>query len=284
MKFVRYALNQHGLPLPGLLDSQGEVRNISALIKDISAEEVMTHLSLLSSHDINTLPSAGKVEALHLFPCVTRPGKIICLALNSKGHAKETGQSLSSEPLFFFKASSSISGPRDPIIYPKIGRMVDWEGELAVVIGRKAKHISSEAALDYVVGYCCINDISERQWQFEPLGQKYSKGKSFDSFAPIGPYLVTKDEIANPQHLQITLKVNGNLRQQFSTDDYQFGVQEAISFLSQLFTLEPGDIIAMGTGPGHAKEWNNAYLTIGDQVELEIEHLGKQQQVVIAEP
>lgn len=283
MKFVRYAINPHSTPKPGLVDQQNNIRDISQLVKDITADEIMTHLFKFSLIDLTQLPLAGKVDDLYLFPCVPRPGKIICLALNSKSHALEVGDTLPSEPLFFFKASSAISGARDSIIYPKIGKMVDWEGELAVVIGRRGKHLSSSEALDYVAGYCCFNDISERQWQFEPLGQKYSKGKSFDSFAPIGPYLVTKDEIPDPHHLQVTLKVNGEMRQNFSTEDYQFSVPEAIRFLSQLFTLEPGDVIAMGTGPGHAKEWNNAYLAIGDRVELEIEHLGKQEQVIIAE-
>lgn len=283
MKFVRYALNNASKITPGVVDLQGNVKDISGWVKDISPGYLMINAKNLSSANIAAFPSAGKADDLYLFPCIPRPGKLICIAFNSKAHTKEMGHELADEPVFFLKATSAISGARDPIIYPKIGTKVDWEAELGVVIGRKGKYISASKAMDHVLGYCCINDVSERCWQFEHPGNQLTKGKSFDSFAPMGPYLVTKDEIINPHGLNVTLKVNDELRQNFSTQDYKYSIQDVISFLSQLFTLEPGDTIAMGSGPGNAGYWGDKYLKIGDRVELEIENLGKQHQIVIEE-
>jgi 2-keto-4-pentenoate hydratase/2-oxohepta-3-ene-1,7-dioic acid hydratase in catechol pathway len=283
MKFIRYGKNSQSQPLPGFVDHEGRVRDLSGIIKEIDCESLGANRKIFPSKDPTKYPFVGKEDDLHIFPCIPRPGKLICIAFNSKIHTKEMGMDLTKEPVFFLKATSAISGARDPIVYPKVGKKVDWEGELGVVIGRKGKYIPASRALEYVIGYCCINDLSDRYWQLEHPGHQITKGKSFDSFAPIGPYLVTKDEIPDPDNLNITLKVNGLLRQNFCTDDYQHSVARCVSFLSQLFTLEPGDTISMGSGPGHAGRWNNQFLKIGDQVELEIEHLGKQQQMVVKE-
>lgn len=282
MKFVRYGKNSRSLPMPGFVDHEGTVRDLSSSIKDIHCESLATDMKGFSK-DLNRFPIVGKVADLHLFPCIPRPGKLICIAFNSKIHTQEMGKEMEEEPIFFLKATSAVSGAKDPIIYPKVGKKVDWEAELGVVIGRKGKYISPTAAFDYVLGYCCINDVSDRFWQFEHPGNQMTKGKSFDSFAPMGPYLVTKDEVPHPDKLHVTLKVNGVLRQDFSTADYQHSIERCISFVSQLFTLEPGDAISMGSGPGNAGHWNNQFLQIGDQVELEIEQVGKQIQVVVKE-
>lgn len=282
MKFVRYGKDNQAKPLPGLVDHLGNIRNISQLVTDLNSD-LLIAMNKISETNIDSLPIAGTLDTLHIFPCVPNPSKLIGIAFNSKGHTKQMGETLHHEPIFFFKAVSAICGATDPIIYPKIGKKVDWEAELGVVIGKGGKYIPKEQALEHVLGYCCAHDISDRGWQLDHPGRQHTKGKSFDTFAPIGPYLVTKDEIENPNDLRITLKVNGEMRQDFSTKDYSFTVEEIISFLSQFFTLVSGDVIFMGSGPGTACMWNNKFLAIGDKVELEIHQLGKQVQVVVAE-
>jgi 2-keto-4-pentenoate hydratase/2-oxohepta-3-ene-1,7-dioic acid hydratase in catechol pathway len=281
MKFVRYGKNSKSIPLPGFVDRDGTVRDLSGSMKDIDCASLEAYIP--SFKDQAKFPAVGKVDALHLFPCVPRPGKLICVAYNSKVHTKEMGKEMEEELVFFLKATSAISGARDPIIYPKVGQKLDWEAELGVVIGKTGKHISAGSALDHVLGYCCLHDVSDRCWQFEHPGNQMTKGKSFDSFAPMGPYLVTKEEVPHPNQLKVTLKVNGVMRQDFSTADYKHSVEHSIEFLSQLFTLEAGDVISMGSGPGNAGFWEGQFLKVGDRVEFEIEHLGKQVQMVAKE-
>ena len=211
---------------------------------------------------------------------VKRPGKIICIGLNYANHAKESGMEPPKEPVVFFKATSSLVGPFDEIEIPKGSEKTDWEVELAVVIGKHAKYVSEEEAMDYVAGYCTHNDVSERAFQLERGGQ-WVKGKSCDTFAPLGPWLVTKDEVANPNNLNLWLKLNGKKVQNGNTDDFIFNIQHVISYLSQFMSLMPGDIISTGTPEGVGLGFNPpVYLKEGDVIELEVEGLGYAKQHV----
>ena len=213
---------------------------------------------------------------------VCKPGKIICIGLNYHKHAEESGMSAPAEPVVFFKATSSLTGPSDPIIIPRNSRKTDWEVELAVVIGKRANYISKEEALEYVAGYVLHNDLSEREFQLERGGQ-WVKGKSCDSFAPLGPYLVTRDEIPDPNNLRLWLKVNGKTMQDGNTRDFIFNVQEVISYLSQFMSLMPGDIISTGTPEGVGLGMDpQVFLKAGDEVELGIDGLGTARQMVKA--
>lgn len=283
MKLFRIRTDD-GTCKPACLDSQGRSRDLSiwvdehwrALPSIVLNDEKLERCPLLPDFDV-------LADAKMLAPCVGQVGKLICFGFNSKRHVEEMGLSLPDEPVFFMKATSAISGAYDPIIYPRCGEKLDWEAELAVVIGKIGKYVTPEAARDMVLGFCCFNDVSDRGWQFEHAGNQHTKGKSFDSFAPMGPFLVTPDECLDPCHLLVSLKVNGEVRQSFSTHDYIYNVYEAISAMSQFFTLYPGDVIALGSGPGNAHAWGDGYLHIGDQVELSIGGLGTQRQSVIAE-
>jgi len=213
-------------------------------------------------------------------------GKLICIGYNSRLHAKQMGEKLTetSEPVVFLKANSSVCGPEDPILHNRYIKKLDWEGELVFVIGKKGKYIHPDAAGDYIFGYMCGEDISERYWQFETNDKQYTKGKSFDNFAPLGPFLVTADEVKDPTDLHAVLTVNGVTRQDFNTSDYIHSPADIISYLSKFFTLYPADIILLGSPPGNAKSWgDNCWLKPGDRVEFEISGLGKQCQDVIEE-
>ncbi len=213
---------------------------------------------------------------------VRRPGKIICIGLNYRKHAEESGMTVPTEPVVFFKATSSVIGPNDTIVIPKNSKKTDWEVELAVVIGKRANYVSEAEALDYVAGYVLHNDVSEREFQLERGGQ-WVKGKSCDTFAPLGPYLVTGDEVANPNKLNLWLKLNGKKVQDGNTDDFIFNVQEVISYLSQYMSLMPGDIISTGTPEGVGLGFKPpVYLKEGDVIELGIEGLGQARQEVVA--
>lgn len=213
---------------------------------------------------------------------VRRPGKIICIGLNYRKHAEESGMTVPTEPVVFFKATSSVIGPNDTIVIPKNSKKTDWEVELAVVIGKRANYVSEAEALDYVAGYVLHNDVSEREFQLERGGQ-WVKGKSCDTFAPLGPYLVTRDEVANPNRLNLWLKLNGKKVQDGNTDDFIFNVQEVISYLSQYMSLMPGDIISTGTPEGVGLGFKPpVYLKEGDVIELGIEGLGQARQEVVA--
>ena len=284
MKWVRYG--RSGEEKPGMIDNQGNIRDLSDFITDFSPQ-YLDHTDLihqLNRETINELPLIDKT--VRLGACLGMPGKVICVGYNSRLHNQQMGVSPLPEKdmVVFLKPNSAICGPYDPILYTRHMKKLDWEAELGIIIGKKGKYIKKEQAKEHILGYTCINDLSERYFQFETIDTQYTKGKGFDNAAPIGPYLVSKDEIPNSSNLQIELWVNGVLRQDFNTSDYIHNDEEVICYLSQYFTLYPGDIISMGSAPGNAKSWgDNMFLKPGDKVTLSIEGLGQQEQVVIVE-
>lgn len=225
----------------------------------------------------------SKLDEVRLAPAIARPSKIVCIGLNYALHAKESGMDAPSEPVVFFKATTAWSGPNDDIVIPRKSDKSDWEVELAVVIGKKAKYVSKENALDHVAGYAVHNDLSERAWQIE-MGGQWVKGKSADTFAPFGPYMATKDEIADPNNLNLWLKLNGKKIQDSTTADFIFNVQHVIAYLSEFMTLLPGDVISTGTPAGVGLGFDPpVYLKDGDVVELGIDGLGTQKQTAVKE-
>ena len=284
MKLLRYG--QKGEEKPGLLDHQGHVRALSHFIVDFSPQHLSNRdiLAQLKALNINDLPLIQ--DPVRIGACIASPGKIICVGYNSKMHAKEMGTSplAGKDMLVFLKPSSSLCGPHDPILYTRHMKKLDWEAELGIVIAKKGKYISPQEAKDYILGYTCVNDLSERYLQLEAGDSQYTKGKGFDNAAPMGPYLVTKDELTNTHDLDIKLWVNGILRQDFNTADYIHNDEAVVSYLSQYFTLYPGDIISMGSGPGSARSWgNDMFLKPNDKVILSISGIGQQEQIVIIE-
>ncbi len=278
MKLVRYG--RRGAEKAGLVDAGGRLRDLSGVTGDI-AGEALADLDRLRALDPETLPEVTGNPRLG--PCVGGTGKFMCIGLNYSDHAAESGLAVPSEPVLFMKATSAICGPDDPIIIPRDSRKTDWEVELGVVIGRRGKYIAEADALVHVAGYCVVNDVSERAFQIEHEGQ-WTKGKSCDNFGPLGPWLVTPDELEDVQNLTMWLEVNGVRMQEGSTATMVFGVAHLISYLSRFFTLEPGDVISTGTPPGVGMGKNPPrYLKAGDVVELGIEGLGRQRQQVIAE-
>jgi 2-keto-4-pentenoate hydratase/2-oxohepta-3-ene-1,7-dioic acid hydratase in catechol pathway len=278
MKLIRYG--EQGREKPGLLDKDGVMRDLSGHIGDLSGD-ILADLGRLATIDPATLP---KVEGSpRLGPCVGGTGKFICIGLNYADHAAESGMTVPSEPVLFMKATSAICGPNDPIIIPRGSEKTDWEVELGVVIGRAAKYVDEDDALGHVAGYCVINDVSERAYQLERQGQ-WTKGKSCDNFGQVGPWLVTPEEVGDPQDLSMWLTVNGDSLQDGSTRTMVYGVAHLISYLSQFMTLHPGDIISTGTPPGVGMGLKPPrYLKAGDVVELGIERLGQQRQECIAD-
>ena len=278
MKFVRYG--EAGSERPGLLDAQGNIRDLSAHVSDLSGE-VLASLGSLAALDPESLPLVeGKPR---LGSPVAGTGKFICIGLNYADHAAESGLDVPPEPVIFMKATSAICGPNDPIVIPRRSEKTDWEVELAVIIGRAAKYVSEDQALSHVAGYCVTNDVSERGFQIERAGQ-WTKGKSCDNFGQIGPWLVTPDEVSNPQNLHMWLKVNGETMQDGSTGTMVYGVAHLVSYLSQFMTLHPGDVISTGTPPGVGMgQKPPRYLKSGDVVELGIEGLCSQRQDVVAD-
>ncbi|MND37362.1 Ureidoglycolate lyase [compost metagenome] len=280
MKFLRYG--ETGQEKPGLLDADGNIRDLSAHVGDLSGAALAPDaLAKLGSLDVNALP---KVEGNpRLGPCVAGTGKFICIGLNYADHAAESGMAVPPEPVIFMKATSAIVGPNDDLLIPRGSEKTDWEVELGIVIGKTAKYVSEDDALDYVAGYCTLHDVSERAFQIERAGQ-WTKGKSCDTFGPTGPWLVTKDEVADPQNLGMWLKVNGETMQDGSTKTMVYGVRHLVSYLSQFMSLQPGDIISTGTPPGVGMGMKPPrYLKAGDVVELGIEGLGTQKQNVRAD-
>lgn len=273
MKFVRFG--PKGGEKPGLLDSAGRVRDLSAHIPDITGATLSPEtLRRLSAIDVATLPLAP--EGARLGTPLAGIGKIMCIGRNYREHAAETGNDVPSEPLLFMKATSAINGPYDDVAIPRGSIQMDYEGELGVVIGRRAKYVSQAEALSYVAAYTIIDDVSERAFQRDRGGQM-TKGKSGDTFAPIGPWLVTADEISDPQNLRIVTEVDGEQRQNGVTADMVFPVAELISYLSQFFTLLPGDIIATGTPSGVAAGMKPpAWVKPGQVVTIRIDGLGEQ--------
>jgi 2-keto-4-pentenoate hydratase/2-oxohepta-3-ene-1,7-dioic acid hydratase in catechol pathway len=281
MKLLRFGTA--GSEKPGVLDKDGNIRDLSGVVSDIANETLAPEsLASLSKTDLSVLPL---VEAgVRIGSCVSDVGKFVCIGLNYADHAAESGLEVPSEPVVFMKATSAICGPNDPAIIPRGSKKTDWEVELGVVIGRRAKYVSEESAMDYVAGYCLINDVSERGFQIEHEGQ-WTKGKSADNFGPIGPWLVTTDEMPDPQNLDMWLRVNGQIRQDGSTKTMVYGVAHCVSYLSRFMSLQPGDIISTGTPPGVGMGMDPpTYLKPGDLIELGIEGLGKQRQEVIADP
>ncbi|APO65694.1 fumarylacetoacetate hydrolase protein [Rhizobium gallicum] len=279
MKLMR--VGDPGREKPALLDSDGKIRDLSAHVSDVAGEAISpAGLAKIAALDAKSLPelAPGRIGA-----CVAGTGKFICIGLNFSDHAAETGATVPPEPIIFMKATSAIVGPNDNVVIPRGSEKTDWEVELGVVIGKTAKYVTEAEALDYVAGYCVSNDVSERAFQTERSGQ-WTKGKSCDTFGPIGPWLVTKDEIADPQNLGMWLKVNGQMMQNGSSRTMVFGVAYLVSYLSQFMSLQPGDVISTGTPPGVGMGLKPPrYLKAGDVVELGIEGLGTQKQTVVAD-
>ncbi len=279
MKLLRYG--PRGAEKPGMLAADGTVRDLSDVVDDISGDTLGdTGLERLRAIDVTGLPVVE--DDPRIGPCVGNVGKFICIGLNYADHAAESGMELPAEPVIFFKATSAIVGPNDTVEIPRGSVKTDWEVELGVVIGKPAKYISEAEALDHVAGYCVVNDLSERDFQLHRSGQ-WVKGKSADTFGPIGPWLVTRDEVPDPQNLPMYLEVNGRRYQNGSTKTMHFGVASVISHLSQFMSLQPGDVISTGTPPGVGMGQNPpTYLQPGDKMELGIEGLGVQRQDVVA--
>ena len=278
MKFIRHG--ERGQEKPGLIDASGTRRDLSGHVDDL-AGDVLADLGRFRDLDTDALPEVP--ADARLGPCAGGVGKFMCIGLNYSDHAAETGLDVPEEPILFMKASSAVCGPNDDIVLPRGSEKTDWEVELGVVIGRRGKYIAEADALAHVAGYCTINDVSERAFQTERKGQ-WTKGKSCDNFGPIGPWLVTPDEVSDPQNLAMWLEVNGERRQDGSSSTMVYGVAHLIAYLSEFFTLHPGDVISTGTPPGVGMGMDPpTYLAAGDVVTLGIEGLGEQRQTVVAD-
>lgn len=277
MKLLRYGTQ--GIEKPGMMAADGTIRDLSGHIEDLTGAELSdAGLARLRDIDVNSLPVVE--GSARLGPCVGNVGKFVCIGLNYADHAAESGMALPEEPVIFFKATSAIMGPNDDVEIPRHSVKTDWEVELGVVIGKAAKYIPESEALDHVAGYCVINDLSERDFQLHRSGQ-WVKGKSADTFGPIGPWMVTRDEVPDPQNLAMYLEVNGHRYQDGSTKTMHFDVATIVSHLSQFMSLQPGDVISTGPPPGVGMgQKPETYLKPGDVIELEIEGLGKQRQNV----
>lgn len=261
-----------------LVDKSGKYRDPGPIFSELSPE-LLTDMSQLIELDQESLPIIE--GAPRIGPCVANVGKFICVGLNYSDHAKEAGMPIPGEPILFMKATSAICGPNDDVIIPRGSKKTDWEVELGVVIGKPANYVSEQDALDHVAGYCVINDISERAYQLE-RGGRWVKGKSADTFGPIGPWLVTKDEVSDPQDLNMWLDVDGKRYQQGSTSTMVFGVAHLVSYISNFMSLQPGDIISTGTPPGvgMGQKPEPVYLREGQSIRLGIDGLGEQRQRV----
>jgi 2-keto-4-pentenoate hydratase/2-oxohepta-3-ene-1,7-dioic acid hydratase in catechol pathway len=279
MKLMR--VGPLGQEKPAILDKNGKIRDLSAHVADIGGHAISPEgLARIAAIDPASLP---EIAADRIGACVAGTGKFICIGLNYSDHAAETGAAVPPEPVIFMKATSAICGPDDDVLIPRGSEKTDWEVELGVVIGKTAKYVSEADAMDYVAGYCVSHDVSERAFQTERAGQ-WTKGKSCDTFGPIGPWLVTKDEIADPQNLKMWLSVNGKMMQDGSSKTMVYGVAHLVSYLSQFMSLHPGDVISTGTPPGVGLGMKPPqFLKAGDVVELGIEGLGTQKQTFKAD-
>ena len=278
MKLLRHGV--FGKEKPGILDQNGSIRDLSEHLSDINGETISENsLKKISSIDLSSLPIVS--DDTRLGACVGNVGKFLCIGLNYSDHAAESGMAVPSEPILFSKATSAIVGPNDNIEIPRNSVETDWEVELGIIIGKKAKYINEENAVEYIAGYCVVNDVSEREFQLKKEGQ-WTKGKSCDTFGPTGPYLVTKDEISDVQNLKMYLDVNGNRMQNGSTNTMIFSANHIVYYLSQFMSLNPGDIIATGTPPGVGGGMKPpVFLKAGHKMKLGIEGLGEQNQVCI---
>jgi 2-keto-4-pentenoate hydratase/2-oxohepta-3-ene-1,7-dioic acid hydratase in catechol pathway len=278
MKLVRFGPNKQ--EKPGALDLDGRIRDLSDFVSDIGGATLEPDsLDRLRAIDLLQLPIVS--GSPRIGPCVASVGKFLCIGLNYSDHAAESGMAVPTEPVLFMKATSAICGPNDNVVIPRGSQKTDWEVELGVVIGKEAKYVTEENALSHVAGYCVVNDLSERAFQLEGTGQ-WVKGKSADTFAPIGPWLVTADEVADPQKLQLWLEVDGHRYQNGATSTMVFGVAHLVSYLSRFMSLQPGDIISTGTPPGVGLgQKPPVYLRAGNVITLGVEGLGQQRQLVV---
>lgn len=276
MKLLR--IGAPGQEKPAILDTAGKPRDLSSVVSDIAGAALLPEgLAKIAAIDPETLP---ELEAGRIGPCVGQVGKFICIGLNYSDHAAETGAEVPKEPVIFMKATSAVCGPNDTVLIPRKSVKTDWEVELGVIIGKGGVYIDEADAMDHVAGYCVVNDVSEREFQIERSGT-WDKGKGCDTFGPIGPWLVTRDEIADPQNLDLWLEVDGHRYQDGSTRTMVFGVQHLVSYVSQFMSLQPGDVISTGTPPGVGMgQKPQTYLKGGETIELGIEGLGQQRQTV----
>ena len=280
MKLLRFG--DKGKEKPAVLDKNNNIRDISSHIKDLNPNYLnFETFSKLNNLDLTKLPEI--TNSVRIGACVNKPGKFVAIGLNYSDHAKETGSKTPSEPIVFMKATSSISGPNDDIIMPKNSKKLDWEVELAFVVGKETKNISEKEAPNHILGYCIVNDISEREWQIEKMGQ-WVKGKSGDTFGPTGPYLVTKDEISNINSLNLISEINEKRMQSGNTKNMIFNTNFLLSYLSKFMSLQPGDIVTTGTPDGVGMGMKPpVFLKPGDKIKLSIDSLGEQNSKVITE-
>ena len=281
MKTLRYRIGNE--VKPGILDNDGKIREASSIVTDWDDENIkIEKLNELKKIVISSLPIVENHDGFAPCVCKKSVGKFICIGLNYSDHAEETGMKVPPEPIIFSKATSAIIGPNDDVEIPKKSVKSDWEVELGVIIGKEAKYISENESQSHIAGYCVINDLSEREFQIEHSGQ-WVKGKSCDTFGPIGPYMVTTDEVPDPQNLKMWLDVNGKRMQDGSTSTMVYGVNFLVSYISQFMSLQPGDIISTGTPPGVGMGQNpQVFLKEGDEIYLGIEGLGEQRQKTIS--
>ena len=279
MKLLR--IGKKGSEKPAVLDKDGRIRDISKYVEDLNPDTLnFETISKLQSIDLLSLPELSSTERIG--SCITKPGKFVAIGLNFSDHAKESNLPVPTEPITFMKATSSINGPNDDIEIIKGSKKLDWEVELGIIIGKEAKHISENQAQNHILGYCLVNDVSEREWQIEKMGQ-WVKGKSHDTYGPVGPYLVTKDDISDINNLKMSLDVNGKRMQTGNTSTMIFNVDIIVSYLSRFMSLQPGDIITTGTPPGVGMGMKpQQFLKEGDTLRLSIENLGEQNSKIVA--
>ena len=278
MKLLR--VGEKGKEKPAILDADGKIRDISSHINDLNPENLnFETMSKIQSADTSNLPELSSNQRVG--SCITSPGKFVAIGLNYSDHAAEVGADIPKEPIMFMKATSSMCGPNDDVEIVSGSKKLDWEVELGIVIGKEAKHISESQSQDHILGYCLVNDVSEREWQIEKMGQ-WVKGKSHDTYGPTGPYLVTKDEIKDINNLKMMLDVNGERMQTGNTSTMIFNVDIIVSYVSKFMSLQPGDIITTGTPPGVGMGRKpQVFLKAGDQMKLSIENLGEQNSKVV---
>jgi 2-keto-4-pentenoate hydratase/2-oxohepta-3-ene-1,7-dioic acid hydratase in catechol pathway len=279
MKLLR--VGEKGKEKPAILDTDGKIRDISSHINDLNPENLnFETMSKIQSADTSNLPELSSNQRVG--SCIISPGKFVAIGLNYSDHAAEVGADIPKEPIMFMKATSSMCGPNDDVEIVSGSKKLDWEVELGIVIGKEAKHISESQSQDHILGYCLVNDVSEREWQIEKMGQ-WVKGKSHDTYGPTGPYLVTKDEIKDINNLKMMLDVNGERMQTGNTSTMIFNVDIIVSYVSKFMSLQPGDIITTGTPPGVGMGRKpQVFLKAGDEMKLSIENLGEQNSKVVA--
>ena len=279
MKLLR--VGHKGKEKPAVLDKDGKIRDISSHVKDLDPDHLnFDTISKLQNADLTFLPELSSTERTG--SCITKPGKFVAIGLNFSDHAAESGLPVPSEPIMFMKATSCISGPNDNIEMVSNSKKLDWEVELGIIIGKEAKHIEQNQSQNHILGYCIVNDVSEREWQIEKMGQ-WVKGKSHDTYGPVGPYLVTKDEIKDINNLNMTLDLNGKRMQTGNTNTMIFNVDVIVSYVSKFMSLQPGDIITTGTPPGVGMGMKpQLFLKSGDELKLSIDNLGEQNSKVVS--